>query len=350
MKKPPVESAAINKPEILIYQREDGLVNLEVKFEDENIWLNQQMMAELFDTTKQNVGLHLKNIFTEGELDPGSVVKESFTTAADGKQYKIMYYNLDAIISVGYRIKSLTATRFRIWATQKLKEYLIKGFILDDERLKNPPGPRSPIADYYDELLERIRDIRASEKRMYLRVRELFALAFDYQPHDHDTQVFFSVMQNKLHYAATGFTAAELIKTRANHLMPNMGLTNWKDGKVRKADTTIAKNYLNESEIDELNRIVVMWLDYAEDQVKRHKKIFLRDWEKKLDEFISFHERETLQGSGSISHELAIRHAEAEYESYNLKRRQYLENQAEASYLEDLRGSVKLVAARRKKK
>lgn len=342
--------STVKKPEMLIYQNEDGKIKLEVRFEDENIWLTQQLMAELFDTTKQNVGLHLKNIFNEGELNPGSVVKESFTTAADGKQYRTLFYNLDAIISVGYRIKSLTATRFRIWATQQLKEYLIKGFVLDDERLKNPPGAKTPLPDYYDELLARIRDIRASEKRVYLRVRELFALAYDYQPQDPETQVFFSIMQNKLHFAATGFTAAEIIKTRANHLLPNMGMTSWKEGKLRKTDVAIAKNYLSETEIEELNRIVVMWLDYAEDQVTRHNKIFLRDWEMKLDEFMRFNERDIIQGPGSISHAEAVKHAEKEYESFSNDRRDEIEKEAEKNYLEVLQDSVKLVAARRKKK
>ncbi len=335
---------------MLIYQNEDGKIKLEVRFEDENIWLSQQLMAELFDTTKQNVGLHLKNIFNEGELNPSSVVKESFTTAADGKQYRTLFYNLDAIISVGYRIKSFTATRFRIWATERLKEYIVKGFVLDDERLKNPPGAKNPMPDYYNELLARIRDIRASEKRVYLRVRELFTLAYDYQAQNPEIQVFFSIMQNKLHFAATGKTAAEIIKTRADHQLPNMGLTSWKDGKIRKTDVTIAKNYLSEAEIDELNRIVVMWLDYAEDQVTRHKKIFLRDWEQKLDEFVIFNERETLQGSGNISHDEAAKHAENEYKSFSNSHRGEIEMEAEKRFLEDLQNSVVLVAARRKKK
>lgn len=339
----------LSKPNMLIYQSEDGKIKLEVRFEDETIWLTQQLMAELFDTTKQNIGIHLKNIFKEGELDPGSVVKESFTTASDGKRYKTLFYNLDAIISVGYRIRSLTATRFRIWATQQLKEYLIKGFVLDDERLKNPPGAKNVLPDYFSELLARIRDIRASEKRVYLRVRELFALAYDYQPQDPETQGFFSIMQNKLHFAATGYTAAEIVKTRSNHKELNMGLTNWKDAKIQKSDVSIAKNYLTEREIDELNRIVVMWLDYAEDQVMRHKKIFLQDWETKLDEFMRFHEREVMQGAGRISHAEAVKHAQKEYESYNNSLRDETEREAEKNYLENLQNCAKHVAIYRKK-
>lgn len=196
--------------EIILYRTEDGKIKLDVWIEDETLWLTQQLMAELFDTTKQNVGLHLKNIFNDGELNPEAVVKESFTTAADGKQYRTLFYNLDAIISVGYRIKSLTATRFRIWATQKLKEYLVKGFVLDDERLKG----NNKFADYFDELLARVRDIRASEKRAYLRIREIFALAVDYDPQSQAAHLFFAIMQNKMHFAATGKTAAEIVAER----------------------------------------------------------------------------------------------------------------------------------------
>jgi hypothetical protein len=235
---------AHTRGEILVYQTGDGHVKLDVRLEDETVWLTQQMMAELFQTTKQNIGQHLKNIFEEGELDQNSVVKKFFTTAADGKNYKTSFYNLDAVISAGYRIKSLIATRFRIWATQRLKEYIIKGFVMDDERLKNPPVKGSAVPDYFDEMLARIRDIRASERRMYLRVKEILAMAADYEPTWSQTKNFFSIIQNKLHFAATGMTAAELIQSRANHLLPNMGLTAWKDDEVRKTDVTTAKNYL----------------------------------------------------------------------------------------------------------
>jgi hypothetical protein len=297
-------------------------VKLDVRLEDETVWLTQQMMAELFQTTKQNIGQHLKNIFEEGELDQNSVVKKFFTTAADGKNYKTSFYNLDAVISAGYRIKSLIATRFRIWTTQRLKEYIIKGFVMDDERLKNPPVKGSAVPDYFDEMLARIRDIRASERRMYLRVKEILAMAADYEPTWSQTKKFFSIIQNKLHFAATGMTAAELIQSRANHLLPNMGLTAWKDDEVRKTDVTTAKNYLNEGEIDELNRIVTMWLDFAEDQAKRRKQIFMREWEQRLDEFLRFNDRRVLPNAGKVSKQVAEDHARAEYEKFKVRRRE----------------------------
>ena len=228
------------------------------------------------------------------------------------------FYNLDAIISVGYRVKSQRGTQFRIWATQRLREYIVKGFVLDDERLKNPPGPG--VTDYFDDLLERIRDIRASERRMYLRVREILALAADYQPEDHETQVFFQTVQNKLHFATSGKTAPELIAERADANKPNMGLTTWQGGIVRKGDVTIAKNYLNEEEITSLNRVVTMFLDYAEDQAKRRKQVFMRDWRTKLDEFLKFNEREVLKDAGQITREAADRHAETQYSLFEERR------------------------------
>jgi ADP-ribosylglycohydrolase len=314
-----------SKGEMLIYQTEDGRVKLDVRLENETLWLTQQMMADLFQTSKQNIGQHLKNIFDEGELKQNSVVKNFFTTAADGKQYSTNFYNLDAIISVGYRIKSLIATRFRIWATQQLKEYIIKGFVLNDERLKNPPVKNSFIPDYFDEMLARIRDIRASERRMYLRVKEIFSMAGDYDPTWSETTKFFSIIQNKLHFAATGMTAAELIHSRANALLPNMGLTSWQKDEIRKTDVTIAKNYLQEEEIDQLNRIVVMWLDFAEDQAKRRKQVFMKDWELKLDEFLKFNDRNILKNAGSISKKDADSHAQSEYERFTECRREYKE-------------------------
>lgn len=252
---------ADSKGEIIVYQSDDGQVRLDVQLEGETVWLTQQMLAELFQTTVPNISMHIRNIYQEGELDPKSTIKKFLTVRQEGKRYvkrSLDHYNLDMIISVGYRVKSLIATRFRIWATQRLKEYIIKGFAMDDERLKNPPVKGSAVPDYFDEMLERIRDIRASERRMYLRVREIFAMAADYEPSWPETTKFFSIIQNKLHFAATGMTAAELIQTRANHSNVNMGLTAWKGNEVRKTDVTIAKNYLKETEIDDLNRIVVM--------------------------------------------------------------------------------------------
>jgi len=342
-KKNNVPMEATGKGELLVYEAKDGQIKLEVRLADETVWLTQQLMAELFQTTKQNIGQHLKNIFEEGELIQDSVVKNFFTTATDGKTYDINFYNLDAIISVGYRIKSQIATRFRIWATQQLKEYIIKGFVMDDERLKNPPVPGSDVPDYFDEMLARIRDIRASERRMYLRVREIFALAGDYDPSITETSKFFSIIQNKLHYAATGLTAAELIRGRANHLLPNMGLTSWKSVDVHKTDITIAKNYLKENEIDELNRIVVMWLDFAEDQAKRRKQIFMKDWEQKLDEFLRFNDRRVLDNAGKISKQSAEEHATAEYEQFALKRRKYKEALGAVDTIKQLEQAAKLL-------
>ncbi|MBL7213565.1 MAG: virulence RhuM family protein [Desulfobacteraceae bacterium] len=336
------------KGELLVYQTDDGQVKIDVRLEDETIWLTQQLMAELFQTTKQNIGQHLKNVFSEGELLENSVVKKFFTTAADGKKYKTNFYNLDAIISVGYRVKSHVATRFRIWATHRLKEYLIKGFVMDDERLKNPPVKGSAIPDYFDELLARIRDIRASERRMYLRVREIFAMAADYEPSWSETTKFFSIIQNRLHFAATGMTAAELIRSRADYLRPNMGLTSWKGDEVRKTDVIIAKNYLEEAEIDELNRIVVMWLDFAEDQAKRRKQVFMKDWERKLEEFLRFNERRVLPDAGKVSKTSADGYAKVEYEKFEVRRREYKETLAEKEYIAQLEEAAKSLPVKKK--
>ncbi|MCU0286521.1 MAG: virulence RhuM family protein [Acidobacteria bacterium] len=331
------------KGEILVYQTDDGRVKLDVRLEGETVWLTQQMMAELFQTTKQNIGQHLKNIFKEGELDQNSVVKKFFTTASDDKNYETNFYNLDAIISIGYRVKSLVATRFRIWATQRLKEYIIKGFVMDDERLKNPPVKGSAVPDYFDEMLARIRDIRASERRMYLRVKEIFAMAADYEPTWGETTKFFSIIQNKLHFAATGMTAAELIQSRANHLLPNMGLTSWKNGEIRKTDITSAKNYLKKKEIDELNRIVTMWLDFAEDQAKRRKQIFMKEWEQKLEEFLRFNDRRVLPNAGKVSKQEAEDHAKEEYEKFKVRRREYKESIGEKDYIKQLEEAAKFL-------
>ena len=335
-----------SKGELLVYRTEDGQVKLEVRLEDETVWLTQKMMAELFQTTKQNISQHIQAIYEEGELQPEATVKKFLTVQQEGKRQvsrSLDFYNLDMIISVGYRIKSLIATRFRIWATQRLKEYIIKGFALDDERLKNPPVAGSAVPDYFDEMLERIRDIRASERRMYLRVREIFAMAADYEPSLPETTKFFSIIQNKLHYAATGMTAAELIKSRANHLLSNMGLTNWKNGEVRRTDIATAKNYLNEHEIDELNRIVTMWLDFAEDQARRRKQIFLKDWERKLDEFLRFNDRQVLPCAGKVSKKEAEDHAKAEYEKFAARRREFKETEGEADYVKQLENAAKML-------
>lgn len=230
--------------EFLLYETDDGRSRVECRFVADTLWLHQSGMAELFQTSKQNIAKHIKAIFAEGELDPDSVVNQWLTTAADKKNYPVAYYNLDVILAVGYRVRSSRGTQFRRWATERLREYLVKGFTLDDERLKNPPVAGSGVPDRFDELLERIRDIRASERRMYLRVREIFAMAADYSPTLPETNRFFQVIQNKLHFSVTGKTAAELIAERADSSLPNMGLTTWKSGSVQKADVTVAKNYL----------------------------------------------------------------------------------------------------------
>jgi hypothetical protein len=337
---------APQKGELIVYQTEDGRVKLDVRLEDETVWLTQQMMAELYQTSKQNVSHHIQNIFDEGELQPEATVKKYLTVQQEGTRQvrrNLDYYNLDMIISVGYRVKSLIATRFRIWATQRLKEFLIKGFTMDDERLKNPPVDGSAVPDYFDEMLARIRDIRASERRMYLRVKEIFAMAGDYDPSWAETTKFFSIIQNKLHYAATGLTAAELIQSRADHTQPNMGLTSWKAGEVRKTDVTIAKNYLKEQEIDDLNRIVVMWLDFAEDQARRRKKVFIKDWEQKLDEFLAFNERRVLPHAGSVSKQAADEHARGEFERFALWRREYKEQVGAVENIKALENAAKKI-------
>ncbi len=338
--------------EVLVYQTEDGRIRLDVRLEEESVWLTQQMMAELFQTSKQNISQHIQAIYEEGEVAPEATVKKFLTVRREGNRdvrRDLDHYNLDMIISVGYRVKSLIATRFRIWATQRLKEYIVKGFTMDDERLKNPPVKGSAVPDYFDELLARIRDIRASERRMYLRVREIFAMAADYEPTSSETTKFFSVIQNKLHFAATGLTAAELIQSRADHLLPNMGLTTWKGGELRKTDVTTAKNYLKEDEIEELNRIVTMWLDFAEDQAKRRKQVFMKDWEQKLDDFLRFNERRVLPDAGKVSKKQAEDHAKAEYELFEMRRREYKESLGETDYVKQLEEAARLLPAGKKK-
>lgn len=312
--------------QFILYTTDDGNTRVECRFEEETIWLSQALIAQLYDRSKKTISEHLVNLFDEGELVADSVVRNLRTTAADGKSYEVQYYNLEAILAVGFRVRSPRGTQFRRWANTRLQEYLVKGFVMDDERLKNPPVPgASPVPDYFDELLERIRDIRASERRVYLRVREIFMLAADYEPASSQTTQFFRVIQNKLHFAATGQTAAELIHSRADASQPNMGLTVWKGEIVRKGDVTVAKNYLNQQEVDELNRIVVMWLDYAEDQARRRKQVFLADWQQKLDEFLRFNERDVLNNAGSIGKQQADDKAKQEYEAFQVKRREALE-------------------------
>ena len=336
------------KGELLVYRSEDGQIKLEVRLENETVWLTQKMMAELFQVGVNTINYHIKEIYEGGELDREATIRKFRIVRMEGRRQvarQVDFYNLDMIISVGYRVKSLIATRFRIWATERLKEYIVKGFTMDDERLKNPPVAGSFAPDYFDEMLERIRDIRASERRMYLRVREIFAMAADYEPSFAETTRFFSIIQNKLHYAATGMTAAELITSRADHMLSNMGLTSWRGDEVR---VTIAKNYLKKHEIDELNRIVVMWLDFAEDQARRRKRIFMKDWERKLDDFLRFNERQVLPHAGRVSKQSAEDHARAEYEKFSARRRQYKEAIGEAETIKQLEKAAKLLPEKRK--
>ena len=330
------------KGEFIFYTTDDGRSRVECRFEDETIWLSQALMAELFDRSKKTISEHLKNLFEEGELNEDSVVRNFRTTASDGKTYDVQHYNLEAILAVGFRVKSPRGTQFRKWANTQLREFLVKGFVMDDERLKNPPVPgASPVPDYFDEMLERIRDIRSSERRMYLRVLELYALAADYEPTAKETVQFFRIIQNKLHFAVTGQTAAELIAERADHSLPNMGLTVWKGEIVRKGDVTVAKNYLREPEIDELNRIVSMWLDFAEDQAKRRKQVFLNQWREKLDGFLRFNEREILPDAGKVTKKDADEKAREEYDRFAERRREQLENQGAEDTIRRLEDLVK---------
>ncbi len=307
--------------EFILYQTEDGQTHIECRFDHENLWLTQAQMAELFQTTSQNITLHLKSIYAEGEQVEEATCKSYLQVRDEGGrrvQRQVRYYRLEVTLAVGFRVRSHRGIQFRQWATMHLQEYLHKGFLLDDERLKNPPGP--DVTDYFDSLLERIRDIRASKKRMYLKVRDIFALAADYEPTDTETLKFFQIIQNKLHWAATGKTAAEIIAERADHTQTNMGLTSWRGVKVRKNDVTIAKNYLYEGEIVELNRIVTMYLDYAEDQAHRRHVLYMRDWREKLDAFLKFNERDVLLHTGKVEKEVADKLAFEQYEKFHARR------------------------------
>ena len=309
--------------QFIFYQGEDGNVKIQVVLGDETIWATQNSIAEIFETTKQNVSYHLSNIYSEGELVKGATVKEILTVQREGNRNvsrNIEFYNLDVIISVGYRISSPKATTFRIWATSVLKEYMIKGFALDDERLKQ--GKQAFGKDYFDELLERIREIRASERRIYLKITDIYATAIDYDKNAPITQLFFKTVQNKLEYAITKHTASEIIRSRADSNKPNMGLTTWKNikkgGKIQKSDVGVAKNYLTEDEISELNILVNMYLDYAELQAKRNRTMTMKDWAEKLDTFLQFNEYDLLKDSGRMRADVAKKFAEKEYDKFRV--------------------------------
>ncbi len=316
------ESQNPKEGEIIFYTTPEGVTKVEVVFQDETFWLTLNRMADLFSTSKQDVSYHLQNIFDSKELIKEATVKEILTVQQEGKRAvsrNLEYYNLDAIIAVGYRVNSLRATQFRIWATQTLREFIVKGFVLDDERLKLNKrfGP-----DYFNELLERIREIRASERRFYLKITDIYEqCSVDYSPSAEITRTFFQTVQNKLHWAITGKTAAEIIASRAKASLPYMGLTTWKDapkGKIHKSDVVIAKNYLNEEEIKGLERIVTMFLDYAENQASRQIPMKMKDWVTKLDAFLKFNEYDILTDTGRVSHEVAAKLAENEFERFRV--------------------------------
>jgi hypothetical protein len=324
-------------PDIIFYTTPQGNVSIEVFFEDETFWLTQKKMAELFGVEVNTVNYHLKEIFESTELQEEAVIRKIRITAEDGKNYITNHYNLDAIISVGYRVNSQRATLFRVWATNTLKEFIVKGFVLDDERLKQ--GRRFG-QDYFRELLERIREIRASERRFYQQITDIYAAcSIDYDPKAEITQLFYKTVQNKLHWAITGHTAAELIAERAKAELPHMGLATFKnapDGKVLKSDVGVAKNYLTESELKALNRIVTMYLDYAENQAERQIPMTMVDWAAKLDAFLQFNDYNVLQNAGKVSHDVAIALAEGEYEKFRV--------QQDRDYISDFDKEVKRLA------
>ena len=316
---------------MIIYVSKDGNVKVDVNIQNEDIWMSQDVMANLYDTTKQNISYHLSNIFKEEELDKNSVVKDFLTTASDGKNYNVLHYNLDAIIAVGYRINSKKATEFRIWATKVLKEYMTKGFALNDERLKN--NGESP---YFEELLARIRDIRSSEKIFWRKVLDIYATSIDYNPKDSLSIDFFKNVQNKMYYATHGKTAAEIIFTRVDSEKDNLGLTNFKGDYPTKSETEIAKNYLTEEELNTLNRMVSAYLDIAEINALDRHPMTMQDWVNELDSFLKMTRKDILKGSGTISHEKALKKAHEEYDKYMKKHL----TQAEQDYLEILNKEV----------
>ena len=351
MKKPsdqtPIVSLGTSK--IVFYTTEDKHKKLDVILEGETVWLNQRQLADLYQVGVNTINYHVSKIISDEEVNRDATIRQYRIVQLEANRRvtrSVEFYNLEMILAVGYRVRSSRGVQFRQWATERLEEYIVKGFTLDDERLKG----NNTLTDHFDELLARIRDIRASEKRAYFRIREIFALAVDYDPGSQAAQVFFASMQNKMHFAATGNTAAELISHRADAKQTNMGLTNWKGSVVRKGDVAIAKNYLDAKEIDILNRIVNMFLDQAEFRVLRNQNIHTKDWENYLDKFLLDNELPILEGTGKISHEQAQAKAEEQYQAFEQKRRAQTEAEAEGRYLEELSQATKAVAARRKKK
>lgn len=331
--------------ELVIYRTDDGTTRIHVRLVDGSVWLTQRQLAELYQVTVPAISQHIANIFDEGELAPEATVKSYLTVRTEGNRSisrTVEHYSLPIMLAVGYRVRSPRGTQFRQWATTRLEEYVVKGFTLDDDRLKRPAG-----ADYFDELLARIREIRASESRVYQRIREIFALASDYAEGEQETLRFFAFMQNKMHYAATGLTAAEIVRRRADAEKPNMGLTSWSGGRVLKRDIGTAKNYLDESEIDTLNRITVMFLDQAEFRAQRRKDIRMADWAAVLDKFLHDTELPVLAGAGGVSHDEALDWAETQYTEFADRRRAESEAKGAERYLDDLTAAGKLLEGER---
>jgi len=330
----PTDHLKPNQSQFIIYQTEDQQTKLDVRFEGETVWLTQKLMADLFETSSDNIGLHLKNIYVEGELDEEATTEDYSVVRQEGSRQvtrKLKHYNLDAIISVGYRVQSHTATKFRQWATNQLREYIVKGFVLDDERLKNPDQP----FDYFEELTRRIQDIRTSEKRFYQKITDIYATSVDYDPTLDASITFFKTVQNKVHWAITGKTAAEIIHHRADSQKENMGLTNWRGNKVRKQDVANAKNYLSEDELLALNNLTEQYLIFAEGQAMRRISMSMEDWVKKLDGFLTLNDRNILDHAGKVSHQMAKELAEQEYEAFHQQRLDNETIQADRA-LEDL--------------
>ncbi len=337
----------MNKGELIIYTTEDGHVSMQLRVQEGTAWLTQAEMAELFQTTPQNITQLTKAIYEDGELSPEATCKDYLQVRMEGGrevQRSLKHYNLDMILAVGYRVRSLRGTQFRQWATDTLREYLVKGFAMDDRRLKEPGG-----WDYFDELLERIRDIRTSEKRFYQKVRDIYTTSVDYDPKSEAAQLFFKKVQNKMLWAVTGHTAPELIAERSNPDIPNMGVMTWEGTRVRKKDVTIAKNYLNHDEIEELNRIVTMYLDFAEDQAKRRKQMTMQEWSERLDDFLTFNDRQVLTHAGSLQATVAEKLPLSRYEEFNTQRRESERLAADREDLEVLERIENVVLVKEKK-
>lgn len=339
-------TTASEQSELILYQSDDGTTRIHVRLVDGSVWLTQRQLADLYQVSVPTINEHLHNIFEEDELAPEATIRKFRTVRTEGNRSisrTVDHYSLPVVLAVGYRVRSPRGTQFRKWATTRLEEYVVKGFMMDDDRLKQPAG-----ADYFDELLARIREIRASEARVYQRIREIFALASDYAEGQQETLRFFAFMQNKMHYAATGLTAAEIVRGRADASKPNMGLTSWSGGRVLKRDVGTAKNYLDETEVDTLNRITVMFLDQAEFRAQRRKDIKMADWSAVLDKFLADNELPVLAGAGGVAHEDALDWADAQYTAFTERRRVEAESQGAERYLGDLAATAKLLEGTRR--